>query len=604
LDKEPARRFQSAADLAFALTSLRNFSEPSHQSDSHRRRSSLFRWGAVVVAGAVLAVVAIVSRLVPGKTAASTAPDAEQVTFRWGRVDAARFLPDGRVVFSAAFEGRPEEIFVRPSGSPESQSLGLEDVRLLGASATGELAVLLRPRFSQALTRQGTLARVPSVGGIPRELAENAEYADWSPTGELAVVRQLGASRVLESPPGHVVFRTSGRISNPRFSRKGDRIGFLHHPVPDDDLGEVMVTDLQGRARILTPRLSSAFGLAWAPGDSEVWFTAGGFRKNLLSAVSPGGEVREVYRGLSEIRLDDVDRAGEALITNQVARIDLVYAGDGKGTQRILSWGDWIYPLGALSADGKILFSTLGTLATSNGSQSAWVILRATDGASVQVLSEGYGLDLSPDGRWALVGSVDLKSLTAVPTGAGQARPMPAGGLEIAAARWMPDGEHVLVTGRSATENQFSLYRLGGVAPERVSSVALSGRRLLQVSADARWAAVTNQDLRLIVVSLQSGESFPVPGIGSEACAPRGWTPDGALWVTVGGFQAGARARLVQIEPRSGKTFEERSIGPADPGGAGNLLDVVLSRDGTRVAFTYSRAIGSLDIVRGLAQSR
>src|SRR5262249_16779863 len=80
-----------------------------------------------------------------------------------------------RVAFSAAFEGRPEELFVRPTGSPTAQGLGLQDVRFLGASGSGELAVLLHPRFSTHWkARQGTLATVPSVGGTPRGLAGHA----------------------------------------------------------------------------------------------------------------------------------------------------------------------------------------------------------------------------------------------------------------------------------------------------------------------------------------------------------------------------------------------------------------------------------------------
>ena len=108
-------------------------------------------------------------------------PTVEQVTFRWGAVRAARFAPDGRVFFSATFEGRPEEVFTRPVGSAMSQPLGLPSARLLAVSGTGELAVLLAPRFSVLYTAQGTLARVPGVGGTPREVAEDVEYADWSP---------------------------------------------------------------------------------------------------------------------------------------------------------------------------------------------------------------------------------------------------------------------------------------------------------------------------------------------------------------------------------------------------------------------------------------
>src|SRR5262249_54569337 len=161
---------------------------------------------------------------------------------------------------------------------------------------------------------QGILARVPSVGGTPRELAENAEYADWSPAGDLAVVRQSGESRILEFPPGHPLFRTNGWISNPRFSPKGDLIAFLHHPALGDDMGEVVVTDLQGQSRTLSQRWPSTVGLAWSPDGSEVWFTWGKYRQNVLAAVSLGGKARDVYRTFSQIYLEDVGKDGEVLI--------------------------------------------------------------------------------------------------------------------------------------------------------------------------------------------------------------------------------------------------------------------------------------------------
>ena len=50
--------------------------------------------------------------------------DVEQVTFRWGTTTSARFLPDGRIVFSAAFEDQSEELFVRPPASPERAGAG------------------------------------------------------------------------------------------------------------------------------------------------------------------------------------------------------------------------------------------------------------------------------------------------------------------------------------------------------------------------------------------------------------------------------------------------------------------------------------------------
>jgi eukaryotic-like serine/threonine-protein kinase len=600
LEKEPARRLQSASDLAFALEVLRSPTGSAgpvvHPSRVLPRRAVWFTGAAVALLAALLAGLAVGRR---HASVAHSLPDIEQVTFRLGTIFEARFLPDGRVAFSAAFENRPEEIFVQPPGSISAQALGLPNVRLLGASRSGELAVLLHSRPSVNYSRQGTLARIPSVGGVPRELLENAAYADWSPAGELAAVLVSGGNRTLESPPGKVLFRTTGWISHPRFSFRGDRIAFLHHPVLGDDMGEVVVTDLEGNTRTLGRRWPTTSGLSWAPDDSEVWFTGGQRLRNVLSAVSLEGTTKEIYRSLSNILLEDVGRDGQVLLIDQLVRFELVYSGDGRSSQTLLSWSDW-NAVAAVSRDGKVLFSVVGTAPNGEASYPVFAMLRTTDGAPAQMLGEGGALDLSPDSRWALVGSVDRTRLTALPTGAGQPRQIETHGLEIGDARWMPDGKSLLVVGRTPPESDFHLYRLAddGSKPVRVTDASLSGLWGLRVSQVGDRVAVRDINLRPIVLSLRGGPTLPVPA-GHDA-VPRGWAPDGSLWLSEGGDHPGERLRLFRVDVHTGKVLEERSVGPTDPSGVTNIEPLVFTPDGQSVAFSYRHIVGSLKILRGL----
>ena len=600
LEKEPVRRLQSASDLAFALELLRSptgSTGPVLRGSRVRARRAVWLVAAAVVALAILLVGLAVGRR--NSPADHPLPDIEQVTFRLGTIGGARFLPDGRVAFSAAFERRPEEVFVQPPGSISAQALGLSDVRLLGASRSGELAVLLHPRRSvQQWSRRGTLARVPSVGGVPRELLDDTEYADWSPTGELAAARVSGASRTLESPPGKVLFRTNGWISHPRFSFRGDRIAFLHHPVFGDDMGEVVVSDLQGQTRTLGRRWPTTSGVSWSPDEREVWFTGGRGRQNILFAVNLDGKTREIHRSFSNLRLEDVSRDGQVLLSNQLERGDLVYAGEGASSQTLLSWSDYNY-VAALSGDGKVLFTVFGAAPTGETLTPAFVMLRTTDGAPAQTLGEGEALDLSPDGRWALVRSPDLTRLTALPTGAGQPRPIATHGLEIGGARWMPDGKGLLVIGRTPPESDARLYRLAddGSKPARVTDAPLLVP--LQVSQDGRRAAALDSNRRLIIVALRDGATLSVPS-GQADAVPRGWAPDGSLWLSQGGDRAPARLRLFRVDVRTGRVLEERSVGPTDSSGAADITYVALTPDGRSVAFTYRHTLGSLYIVRGL----
>ena len=55
-----------------------------------------------------------------------------RLTFRRGEVRTARFAPDGdTIVYSAAWDGNPSEIFVANRRSPEARPLGVVDADVL-----------------------------------------------------------------------------------------------------------------------------------------------------------------------------------------------------------------------------------------------------------------------------------------------------------------------------------------------------------------------------------------------------------------------------------------------------------------------------------------
>src|SRR5262249_36763696 len=147
-------------------------------------------------------------------------------------------------------------------------------------------------------------------------------------------------------------------------------------------------------------------------------------------------------------------------INSATLRSELAH-GDESGRQTLLSWTDWNSSLATLSADGAVLFSTIQTAtAAAEGSQPMWAMLRRTDGSPAKILGDGQAMDLSADGRWALVTSIDYRKLTALPTGAGHPRPFATHGLEIESARFLSDAREVLVTGRAQGEEHFRLFRL------------------------------------------------------------------------------------------------------------------------------------------------
>ena len=138
-----------------------------------------------------------------------------------------------------------------------------------------------------------------------------------------------------------------------------------------------------------------------------------------------------------------------------------------------------------------------------------------------------------------------------------------------------------------------------GSPPTRLGDATFASDPYLQVSHDGRRAAALSGDLLTVIVSLQDGATYPLPLRSTERLVPRGWSEEGYLWITEGGRTSRARTRLLRVDPGSGKVLEERSIGPADPGGASAIHDVVLSSDGRELAFSYRRRLARLYVVPG-----
>jgi hypothetical protein len=600
LDKDRSRRVQSASDLAFALEVASNTSGSAGRilpADSARKR--LGRTVLVAVSAALLLMIAAAFLQKRGNVQPGPELDFEPVTFRWGNVTAARFLSDGRTAFSAAFEENPEQIFVRPAKSALAQEVGLSDARLMAGLASTELAVLLHPQFSNARTARGTLARMPSVGGTPRTVAESVEFADWSPKSQMLMVRAEGIGRVLESPSGTVLFRTNGWISNPRFSHSGQRIAFLHHPVAGDDLGEVMLLDGSGKPRTIGRRWYTTTGLAWAPDDSEIWFTGGQLSKNMIHAITLDGRERVVYTSPVVIEIQDIGPTGDVLLQESLDRIDLHYLSK-RGGHRLLSFTDWAGTIGGVSDSGEVLFGVNDPFPTDETPFLS--VIRTIDGSTPQVLGRGFPLDLSADGRWALVQSLDTTQLTALPTGPGQPRPFETRGLKINVARFLPGNSAVLAVGQSTTDDESRLFVISGEGthPSELGHLHLSSRRgALRVSADGGRAAVVTSDGRLMVVTRQDGSEVPVPP-EIVRMFPRGWSPEGDLWLSEGGQSAPVKMRLLRVNLGTSRVLEERSIVLSELAAGDHISVVAISRNGEHIVFTANRRPGTLSIVRGL----
>src|ERR1700733_2573479 len=186
LEKEPEKRFQSARDLGFALETLAiasggraTFSRPP------KLRTKLLPWA--IAGGLLIATLVMVARQA---TPTTSSLEYRRLTFDQGTLFSARFAPDYRsVVYGAAWNGKPLQLFSTVGDSLLSQPLNLADANLLAISKSGKLALVLRgAHVAHLQIEHGTLARAPLAGGSPRELLEDVRWADWGPDGQLAVV--------------------------------------------------------------------------------------------------------------------------------------------------------------------------------------------------------------------------------------------------------------------------------------------------------------------------------------------------------------------------------------------------------------------------------
>jgi Tol biopolymer transport system component len=608
LAKDPEERYVSTKDLARDLRSIRDhLSETSASGgmaagEPARRRSRAIELALVglgVVGAAFFAGVVFERRV-----AKVEPPTFHQLTFRRGPIWSARFGSDGKtILYSASWDGRPTEIFVSSPESPESKPFGLPGADILAVASTGEIAVLLGSHFSGPFTNGGTLARLSATGvGAPREVLEGVEFADWSPDGkELAVVRRVGDQRRLEYPIGKTLYETAGWIADPRVSRRDGRIAFIDHPVSDDDGGLVAFVDGSGRKTALTSLFSTARGLAWSPDGSEIWFTAdeaGGNRA--LYAVSLSGQRRLLARVTGSMTIQDIAPDGRTLVAHGQETVGLVALAPGETKERDLSWLDW--SLGnELSRDGKLVaFSETGE--AGGADYSAYV--RATDGSPAVRLGEGGIVALSPDAKWALtlLHSTAEAQLVLYPVGAGQPKPVPLPGLKVVNATFLPDGRHFLAAAaEEGHRSRIYLVDLEGGKPRALTAegcIAIAripndGKQFVTRCSDGKTS-----EMKTYVYSIEGREPIPVSGLAPNDFVI-GWTNQaGTVYVRRGMIPS--PAHIDRLDITTGRTEPWKDLAPSDTAGITQTYIVGILPDGKAYAYSYTRLLSSLYLVKGL----
>ncbi len=597
LEKQPSQRFQSAADVAFALEAVTVGTAPSAVVPAVGWRAPVRpAIAAAALAGAVVGGAAIWGALRPGAAALPADVTYEARTFDRLPVMNARFMPDGQtIVYSAASRGFTPALYVIAPTAEAPQRLDLPDAHLLAISRKGELALIVNARYLQQRLYTGTLARM-TLGSAPRAVLEQVREADWGPDSEaMAIVHDLGDGRDrLEYPIGTARHEVAGYLSDPRISPDGAQVAFVAHPWRFDDRGTVMVVDRAGSARTLTPELWSIEGLAWSGDGRTIVFSgsaSGGGQMQVMAVPADGGAPhRAVLSAPARLIVHDVAPDGRWLTVREDLTNGVRVRGPGVDGERELSW---LGSSGArsLSSDGRqLLMVDVGQ----RSGPSYGVLLRGIDGSQPIRLGVGSAERLSPDGRWAAAIVASPPEAVLYPTGAGAPRRLGGGRFDpVSSVQWFPDGQHVLLCG---TEK--------GRSP-RCYRTDLDGTTFTPVTDDGVQATLA-PDGTTLLLRMTDGSSR-VAGLGQPASRPFaslqtsdrvvGWSRDSrAVYVQRG---SEVPALVERVDLATGVRTPARTLAPEGIEAPASVVVADWVDEGRAYAYNYTSVPSVLFVVSG-----
>jgi serine/threonine protein kinase len=565
LEKNPAERFQSMRDLAFAIEALSDASGMS---------------------------------TVPREAVIPSLPTFKRLTFRKGYISSARFAPDGStVIYSAAWDGEPLRVFMARQDAIDSLTLPIPDGDLLSVSPSGEMAILLNRETELGFAQWGILARAPILGGTPRQLMEGVATADWMPDGKsLAIVRLQESQNIMEFPAGNEVYKTGGWTSKIRVSRNGKMLAFADHPLFGDDTGTVAVIDASGNKKTLTKEFSSLEGVAWSVNDSEIWFCSSEVNsaERSLQAVSLDGQQRVVFRGPSSLSLLDISPSGKVLISRDSRRREARLLRED-GTEQAISWLNWCFPVD-LTADGtQLLFVEQG------GGDLYEACVCDTKGSPPLKLGRYLACEFSPDETYVLaVQGFPVTTIHLLPVKLGTEQSIPLGDFQCSYVTYK-DKNTVLALGSFNNESP-SIHTVGVGRP--IQPLNIKGPEIPTfwvrnpISPDGKWLAGWDAERKLRIYSLEENVSRAVPGaIKGEVSVL--WSKDGSKIFT---YSPGTLSIAVYCtDLNSGEKTLWKQIHPSDPSGVhGGLGPLLLSEDLNIYVYSFRRILAELYMADGL----
>jgi len=614
LEKNPERRFQSAADLAFALRSASGTTTvsgvqatiPAQPAPQHRQRW-IWASAAVIGAGALFAA----GFYFRDRTLISQPPQFQRLTFRRGLVRNARFSPDGHsVVYTASWDDAKSRTYLAIPGDPESRDLNLpEDSKVLAVSSNSEVAFLEPPLSPD--DNSGTLARGSLSGGQMRPQLDGVTDADWSPDGSsLAVERIVDGKARLEYPIGNVVYTSAGKrpyfairvspdnkcIAYATFAGGGSQVGIGVIDLPD------------GKPRILgvvsgQTVVIDAASLSWSPDASEIWFRS--FNPDewgSIYAIDLKGHKRLVHRFPGHANIFDISRDGRVLLRTDSTELGILAKGPGDKAERdvsILESG----LLEGISDDGSTIAASVTGEA---GGQKGSIYTRKIDGSAPVRVGDGHAFVLSPDGRWisgyTVVDGVN-RQFRLLPTGAGEERGMNIPGLALGVPLGWVGDEKYIVVGFEKGKDSSKFWRcffwdarsnaLRPVCPEGIPDQDMF------VSPDHKWLlSQVPGGGRFALYPIDGGEPRPVPGLDPKKEYTTGWRSDSQSVYVMANKAPSPEFLVESLNVFTGKREHLMEVHPSRT--VAEVEYLRLTPDGRAYAYNYNIRLSDLYVASGL----
>ena len=393
----------------------------------------------------------------------------------------------------------------------------------------------------------------------------------------------------LQFPVGKVLFEVDNWISEVHVSPDGKRVALYRHPVGNDDRGDVILVDRSGHIETVSTGWEALEGGAWVPSGKEFWFSAAeSGEQYCIHAVTLSGKQRTVHCSTASTRVLDIAASGSVLVSAEEREVGMTLHEHATNKERALNWLDYpVVPV--LTADGNNLLFTDSSERAGNTYE---VYVRKTDGsAPVKIAEAGYGSDITSDGKWALVSKPDDPSdrLRVVPVGPGEAKVLHWDNFHPVWAVWLPDKNHILVTGSKPGESTKMYISDRNGAPLKQFS---SGDAGFGTPSPDGNSVVLFENKALVIRYLSNDTVKPLPFIQPNELVI-GWTPDSKHLFVQDAAAVGANIYKVDVE--TGKRELWQALTPKDTVGLQpQYFPDAITPDGRWVVYIHRNYLAQL----------